>query len=142
MVSRPRSRRSVLKRLGLGAGGIVAALAAAVYTRRGRLPRHVVCPATTLDVGAFRLFDDPRSGQPCILIRQTADRFVAYSRTCTHESCAVTYRAGESRLQCPCHGGAYAVEDGRVLQGPPPRGLDRLRVAVEDGDVVVGEFLS
>jgi hypothetical protein len=40
-------------------------------------------------------------------------------------------------LECPCHGGAYAVADGRVLHGPPPRGLERLRLEREDGYIVV-----
>src|SRR5918994_391750 len=45
---------------------------------------------------------------------------------CTHLSCAVFYVAGARRLECPCHEGYFAVEDGSVLQGPPPRPLPRV----------------
>jgi Rieske Fe-S protein len=51
---------------------------------------------------------------------------VAYSQKCTHLSCAVYYSAGEQKLVCPCHRGYFSIEDGSVLQGPPPRPLPRI----------------
>ena len=113
--------------------------AAAWFWRRARTREgRWVCRAEDLPVGGFRLFEHPDPEHPCILIRAAEDRFVAYSRLCTHESCAVAYRPGADRLLCPCHGGAYAVEDGRVLSGPPPKPLVRLAVTLRQGDVVVG----
>ena len=35
--------------------------------------------------------------------------------------------AGEAPLHCPCHGGKFA-RDGKVLDGPPPMPLRRLRL--------------
>ena len=52
--------------------------------------------------------------------------FAAYSQKCTHLSCAVYYAAEQNRLECPCHEGYFSVDDGRVLQGPPPRPLPRI----------------
>jgi Rieske Fe-S protein len=98
--------------------------------------RREICRADALAEGGFKLFEYP-GGEPCILIRSGPGDFVAYARACTHESCTVSYRAGADRLECPCHGGAYAVADGRVLYGPPPRGLERLRLERVDGYVVV-----
>jgi Rieske Fe-S protein len=111
--------------------------AAGWLTVRGRDARRVVCRADALAPGGFRLFEYPTPDDPCILIRAGGGALVAYSRVCTHQFCAVAYRPGADRLDCPCHAGAYAVEDGRVLAGPPPRPLRRLAVHVEDGDVVV-----
>jgi Rieske Fe-S protein len=118
-----------------GAAAAWLGLRAARCAPRGA--RREICRADDLAVGGFRLFEYPGPDAPCILIRSGADDFVAYARTCTHESCTVTYRSGADRLVCPCHGGAYAVADGRVLHGPPPRALERLRVAREGGHVVV-----
>jgi Rieske Fe-S protein len=115
----------------------VLGAAAWLYARAGRRAGRVVCRADELPVGGYRLFEHPGPDEPCILIRRTPDRLVAYSRLCTHESCAVAYRQGADRLECPCHAGAYAADDGRVLAGPPPRPLRRLDVTVADGRVVV-----
>jgi glycine/D-amino acid oxidase-like deaminating enzyme/nitrite reductase/ring-hydroxylating ferredoxin subunit len=46
------------------------------------------------------------------------------SPTCTHLGCIVHWNAAAESWDCPCHGGRY-LPDGRVLYGPPPRGLER-----------------
>ena len=51
---------------------------------------------------------------------------MAYSQKCTHLSCAVYPSDDGRRLECPCHEGYFSVEDGRVLQGPPPRPLPEI----------------
>jgi nitrite reductase/ring-hydroxylating ferredoxin subunit len=98
---------------------------------------RAICRLDELPVGGFRLFEHPGPDDPCILIRRAPHRLVAYSRVCTHESCAVAYRHGADRLECPCHAGAYAVDDGRVLSGPPPGPLKRLAITVSGGEVLV-----
>jgi Rieske Fe-S protein len=132
------SRRRFLDRLSALSGGAAAAWLSFEAVRCAPPgARRAICRADALAVGGFKLFEYPGPAEPCILIRSAPDDFVAYARTCTHESCAVSYRPGADRLECPCHGGAYAVADGRVLYGPPPRGLERLRLEREDGYIVV-----
>ena len=70
------------------------------------------------------------------MVRTAEDRYVAYSQKCTHLSCAVYYSAQNHRLECPCHNGLFAIDDGRVLQGPPPRPLPRV-VLERRGDELV-----
>ena len=128
------SRRWFLDQLSGGAAAAWLSFEAVRCAPAGA--RRAVCRADALAVGGYKLFEYP-GPEPCILIRSGPDDFVAYARTCTHESCAVSYRSGADRLECPCHGGAYAVADGRVLHGPPPRGLERLRLERADGYIVV-----
>ena len=131
-------RRMLGRMLLLLSGGAGAGLLSLKVLRRARDgARRSVCRAEELAVGEFKLFEYPDPSDPCILIRSGPGDFVAYVRTCTHESCAVAYHSGADRLECPCHGGAYAVADGRVLHGPPPRALARLRLAREDGYIYV-----
>ncbi|MFH1468488.1 MAG: Rieske (2Fe-2S) protein [Pseudomonadota bacterium] len=67
----------------------------------------------------------------------------AISLACTHLGCTLRPGPGNRRLECPCHGSAFAflgddglgADIGRVLVGPATRDLDRLRV------VRVGERL-
>ena len=89
-----------------------------------------------LAVGDVKLFSYPTPEDPCIMVRTGTDTIVAFSQKCTHLSCAVYYAKPENRLECPCHEGYFSVEDGSVLQGPPPRPLPRV-VLKRDGNVLV-----
>jgi arsenite oxidase small subunit len=97
-----------------------------------------------LPVGGWKSFSYPGPDDPCLLIRRSADRYVAFQQKCTHLSCAVVYSAARDRIECPCHQGYFSAETGAVLQGPPPRPLARIRLerrgeelvamAVEEGE--------
>ena len=89
----------------------------------------------------MKLFRFPTPDDSCILVRTGADSYVAYSQKCPHLSCAVVYAEKRNRLECPCHDGVFAIDDGRVLQGPPRRPL--LRVQLERrGELLVAVGLS
>jgi len=84
--------------------------------------------ARDLPVGGSRVFDFPGSGNPCLLVRLEADRFVAFAQKCTHLGCPVLYRRESGKIECPCHQGFFSAEDGKVLSGPPPRPLARVEL--------------
>lgn len=60
----------------------------------------------------------------------------ALSGTCTHLGCQVRWDIDTTRFRCPCHGGAFDAQ-GAVLEGPPPRPLDRVDVRLEAGERVL-----
>jgi Rieske Fe-S protein len=100
------------------------------------LPELVVARASTILPGTVRLFTYPGPSDPCILLRRMDGALAAFSQTCTHLSCAVYYSAERNRLECPCHNGYFSPESGRVLQGPPPRPLPRIRLEQRGDDIV------
>lgn len=55
----------------------------------------------------------------------------ALSGTCTHLGCQVRWDAETTRFRCPCHGGAFDAQ-GNVVEGPPPRPLDRVEARLDD----------
>ena len=99
-------------------------------------------PLTDVPVGGVRLFSYPGPHDPCLLVRLAEDHVVAYSQKCTHLSCAVYYAREAGRLECPCHEGYFSVEDGSVLQGPPPRPLPRVLLERRGADLVAAGFAS
>ncbi|MBL8217786.1 MAG: Rieske 2Fe-2S domain-containing protein [Bryobacterales bacterium] len=101
-------------------------------------PRKVVAKAGDLGVGQAKVFQYPGPQDNCLLVRLSETRYVAYSQKCTHLSCAVVYSAGNRRLECPCHEGYFSIEDGHVLQGPPPRPLPKVELETVDGQIVAG----
>jgi Rieske Fe-S protein len=99
-------------------------------------PRTVVARASDLPAGSARMFSYPGPQDPCILFRRPNGALAAFSQKCTHLSCAVYYAADRDRLECPCHDGYFAADSGRVLQGPPPRPLPRIRIEQQGDDIV------
>jgi nitrite reductase/ring-hydroxylating ferredoxin subunit len=99
-------------------------------------PPMPVAGVGELPVGGMKVFHYPTANDPSLLIRTGADRYVAYSQKCTHLSCAVYFDSTKGHIECPCHEGAFSAEDGRVLQGPPPRPLPRVRLEEKDGQLV------
>jgi len=126
----------VLTSLGMLAGNLwILARTALRRAPASPSPAVPVARLSELPVGGARLFEYP-AGNPCLLVRYGENEWAAYGQRCTHLSCPVFWRADERRLVCPCHHGAFAVEDGRVLQGPPPRPLPRVQLE-RRGDLLV-----
>ncbi len=55
---------------------------------------------------------------------------LAFLSVCSHLGCSVNWNGEEKRFECPCHGGVYD-QQGKVVDGPPPRPLTRLETKVE-----------
>lgn len=57
---------------------------------------------------------------------------------CTHLGCLPKWQATNHRFECPCHGSKYQL-NGKYIEGPAPRSLDRFRttIAFEDGTTLV-----
>ena len=133
------SRRAFAKIIGAtlvaAAGGYL--IKDKLFTHPISGPRLQVAKADEIAVGSYKLFKYPES-QPCILIRVTADQYVAYSQSCTHLMCPVHYSSATKQIVCPCHQGYFDALTGNVLAGPPPRPLPRYKVSIEDGKIIVG----
>lgn len=124
----------------LTVAGVVAAVAALLGLRKflhaDESKTQVIQGAAGLAPGSSLVFSYPIPEAPCLLIRKNDSQFVAYSRTCTHAGCPVFYHPENNDIECPCHGGFFAVDDGRVLSGPPPRPLPRIRLELQGDEVI------
>ena len=94
-----------------------------------RLERVVVPDAATLAVGEARAFATP-AGLQALAVRLDPSTVVAFDRHCPHLGCPVVWAAGRGRFECPCHAAVFEARTGRVLTGPPPRGLTPLSLEV------------
>ncbi|HZT28547.1 MAG TPA: Rieske 2Fe-2S domain-containing protein [Bryobacteraceae bacterium] len=124
------NRRQLTKFLTLTSlGMLVGNLWILVRSWLYRAPVYPATPVARLDevpVGSIKIFSYPGPREACILVRTSAESWVAYSQKCTHLSCAVYYARQANRLECPCHEGYFSLTDGHVLQGPPRRPLPRV----------------
>lgn len=134
------SRREFFKFVTLASGGLaVASVTMGVWSKipkgERRFDALLIEGGSKLRPGSAMSFYYPRKHDLCILIRKPDGEYVAYSRRCTHLSCPVNYESEKNWLYCPCHNGAFAVEDGRVLQGPPRHGLPRIILEERQGEI-------
>ena len=104
--------------------------------KRPAVPQVPVARLGEIGIGEVKLFTYPTAEDHCILVRTAPEIYVAYSQKCTHLSCAVYYSRASNKLECPCHKGYFAVEDGRVLAGPPTRPLPRIELQRRNNDLV------
>jgi len=76
------------------------------------------------------------------VFRDKTGYFYAVSAVCTHLGCTTQWNAGgikdhpEGVIVCPCHGSVFN-KMGDVLSGPAPRALDRFKMFLEKGLLVV-----
>jgi Rieske Fe-S protein len=77
-----------------------------------------------------------RARQTVFLLWDGERKVTAFSATCSHLGCQVAWNAEAKQFKCPCHGGVYDI-NGRVVSGPPPKGLTALSAELHGGDVVV-----
>ena len=64
--------------------------------------------------------------------------YFAMSNICTHLGCRVRWIADNEQFLCPCHTAIFD-KNGEVVDGPPPRPLDRYDVMIEDDQIYIRE---
>ena len=64
----------------------------------------------------------------------------AIYKVCTHLGCIYAWTNSNNRFECPCHGSKYRL-DGRRIEAPAPRNLDRFKIyaLAEDKSTVLAE---
>ncbi|HZD09918.1 MAG TPA: Rieske 2Fe-2S domain-containing protein [Candidatus Binatia bacterium] len=81
---------------------------------------------TTTDQGSERMYLASDEDQPIIGV-------AAIYKVCTHLGCIYAWNVANQRFECPCHGSKYRL-DGRRIQSPAPRSLDRFELSALDAN--------
>ena len=66
----------------------------------------------------------------------TSDGIMPLYQRCVHLGCRVPFCGSSKWFECPCHGSKYNFA-GEYQLGPAPRGMDRFKVTLENGNVFV-----
>jgi cytochrome b6-f complex iron-sulfur subunit len=129
MISKPRSRRSVLDLLlRVGAVGWLVSAIYPVIRYLTPLPlsgptgpvRLTGAEVAKLEQEKFAIVPVGRSR--VLVFEDSGGELHALDAKCTHEGCTVRYKPGDAIIWCACHNGRFDLK-GRVLAGPPPRPL-------------------
>lgn len=121
----------VLTSLAFVCGQVWIALLSLFRSRKTAEQR--IAHADDLAIGQAISFHYPTNRDPCLLIRPSADVFLAFSSQCTHLMCPVRPELEHNRLHCPCHEGYFDATTGQPTAGPPRRPLPQIQLRVENG---------
>jgi len=135
------SRRDFFGRLGWAGFGLVS-LATLLAGMRSAFPRVLFKPDTTFKAGPLSDFivgevsEKFKSEFRVWIIREPKGIYALFAK-CTHLGCTPRWLSAENKFKCPCHGSGF-YKSGINFEGPAPRPLERVRVAIaDDGQLIV-----
>jgi cytochrome b6-f complex iron-sulfur subunit len=79
---------------------------------------------------------DPATGVDYISQGVVTDGLMPLYQRCAHLGCRVPFCLSSKWFECPCHGSKYN-EAGEWQLGPAPTGMQRFKIAITGGDVMV-----
>jgi Rieske Fe-S protein len=137
-------RRSLIRIL-LGSG-LGASIISFLYPALKFMMPPEVAESAVNQVSAGKVTDlKPNSGRifkfgsrPALLVRTSEGDWRAFSAVCTHLNCTVQYREQTQQIWCACHNGLFDL-NGKVIGGPPPRGLEQYTVHVQGDEIIVSK---
>lgn len=120
-------------------GFVVARNSAAAHEPAGTTAANAYGSTPTRNKPLVALTRVPANGgvilaDPAVVITRTGNQLHAFSAICTHQGCHVDRVAG-GRIFCPCHGSVFDATTGKVVAGPAPRPLPKVKITVRDGEV-------
>ena len=71
------------------------------------------------------------------ILKKSSSEVVAFAPQCTHLGCAYRYEEQKKTFLCPCHTSNFDL-DGKVIDGPAPRPLDRYEVKIDGNKLLLG----
>lgn len=140
-------RRSVVSGAALTVGWIAlgSGLGLSIGPAVGRfmMPNVVDEPDPRVRVGELQKYRSMRPGEVNedykprgVWIIREGNRVAALSTICTHLGCVPNWMPNDRKFKCPCHGSGFAP-NGVNFEGPAPRPLERFRISLEEGTVIV-----
>ena len=135
------SRRDILSLAGWG--GILTCFAiASLAILRLLFPRVLFEPPTSFKAGyptEYTVGDVSEKWMKSqrVWIVRMPNMIYALLGICTHLGCTPRWLGPENKFKCPCHGSGY-TKDGVNFEGPTPRPLERVKIALgDDGQLIV-----
>ena len=128
------SRRAVLA--GAGAAALAVLSGCTTYDSRpqpaptgGNGDGGPIAKTTDIPVGAGVVTD-----HGVVVTQPTAGQFLGFTSVCTHQGCTVG-AVKDGAIVCPCHGSAFKIQDGSVLNGPANRPLRKIDLSIKGTDI-------
>ncbi len=70
-----------------------------------------------------------------LYVTNAGTQLFALSQKCPHLGCKVPFCESSGRFECACHGSVFDI-GGEWIEGPAPRGMDRIAMTLEGDNLV------
>ena len=137
MTARPQphlDRRTLagLATLGLGLPVLSACSGGDGTTAKdtGAVSGGTLSSTSDIEVGGGTIFNDQR----VVVTQPTEGQFKCFTAVCTHQGCIVS-SVSDGDIHCKCHGSAFSIEDGSVVNGPATSPLAEQQITVKGGEI-------
>jgi Rieske Fe-S protein len=85
-----------------------------------------------IEVGGGTIFND----RQVVVTQPSAGQFKCFTAVCTHQGCIVS-SVSDGDIHCACHGSAFSIADGSVVNGPATQPLAEQQITVKGGQVTL-----
>jgi|GEM_PF-960187 len=117
--------------------GLISSKPATIISQTDKIENYQeLATLAALTSESFIEFVTPDTKEKAILVQSEAGVIRAFSITCTHLKCEVSYFKSPKLIQCPCHGSTFDMKTGMPTKGPATLPLKRFNVKLE-GDKIV-----
>jgi Rieske Fe-S protein len=86
-----------------------------------------------IEVGGGTIFPD----EQVVVTQPSQGEFRCFTVVCTHQGCIVS-SVSEGNINCECHGSAFSIADGSVVNGPATQPLAEEAISVEGDSITLG----
>ncbi|MCS7281299.1 MAG: ubiquinol-cytochrome c reductase iron-sulfur subunit [Desulfobacterota bacterium] len=110
-----------------------------IYPSLGREPDFVVLNAKDfLNIPNNSTKPFPWGAKLGLIFKKSDGTLYALKGVCTHMDCNITYKPELKKFYCACHKGWFD-EDGKNIEGPPPKPLEFFDITIEDEKLIVAK---
>jgi Rieske Fe-S protein len=98
----------------------------------GGSSRGPLTATSDIEVGGGTIFRD----QQVVVTQPAKGQFKCFTAVCTHQGCIVSSVSGGD-IRCGCHGSAFSIDDGSVVNGPATQPLAEQQITVQGGEITL-----
>jgi Rieske Fe-S protein len=102
-------------------------------TESSSAPVDGFAQTSEIEVGGGTVYPD----EQIVITQPTEGQFKCFTAVCTHQGCIVSSVSG-GVINCACHGSAFSIADGSVVNGPATQPLAAEAISVEGDAIVLG----
>ena len=96
-------------------------------------PADAFAQTSEIEVGGGTIYPD----EQIVITQPSQGEFKCFTAVCTHQGCIVSGVA-DGNINCACHGSAFSIADGSVVNGPATQPLGEESITVQGDAITLG----
>jgi Rieske Fe-S protein len=107
--------------------------ASSTPTKSASEPVDAFAQTADIEVGGGTIYPDEK----IVITQPRQGEFRCFTAVCTHQGCIVS-GVSDGNINCACHGSAFSIADGSVVNGPATQPLAKEAITVQGDAITLG----